>query len=396
LRILIQDFSGHPFQVQLSRSLAANGHEVTHTYCPDYTSGQGALERRPDDPPNFVVEGIELGGTFAKYQLSRRLLQEMRYGLRLARYVRKHKPDVFVSCNEPLFSKAVLGLSCLATRQRWVFWLQDLYSVAMRRELASRAGRAGDLAGRLLVRLESWLLKRASAVVVITPAFADWMEERGIRQPEVHVIPNWAPLDELPYFEDDQGWFTSIGVPAGAPVALYSGTLGLKHNADALLRVATRLDEVGGHVVVVSQGPAADELAGQQAGHPNLHVLPFQPWSEVPKVFGSATVLLAVLEADAGAFSVPSKILTYLCAGRPVVASMPAENLASKLIEGGEAGTITPPSEAEPLAQAALRFCDDRALADLTGKAARATAERSFAIGPITDRFSQVLEAARG
>jgi len=30
MRIGIHDFSGHPFQVQLSRELASRGHEVVH------------------------------------------------------------------------------------------------------------------------------------------------------------------------------------------------------------------------------------------------------------------------------------------------------------------------------------------------------------------------------
>ena len=30
MRILIHDFAGHPFQMQLSRQLAARGHFVTH------------------------------------------------------------------------------------------------------------------------------------------------------------------------------------------------------------------------------------------------------------------------------------------------------------------------------------------------------------------------------
>ena len=46
MRILVHDYSGHPFQVELSRELARRGHEVTHSYCEAYVSGKGHLERR--------------------------------------------------------------------------------------------------------------------------------------------------------------------------------------------------------------------------------------------------------------------------------------------------------------------------------------------------------------
>ena len=53
--IVMHDYAGHPFQVQLSRELAYRGHHVRHQYCTSYTTGRGAVERRPDDPERFVA-----------------------------------------------------------------------------------------------------------------------------------------------------------------------------------------------------------------------------------------------------------------------------------------------------------------------------------------------------
>src|SRR4051794_2756283 len=53
MRILLHDYSGHPFQVQLTRALAARGHEALHLHCPSFTTGKGALEVRDDDPATF-------------------------------------------------------------------------------------------------------------------------------------------------------------------------------------------------------------------------------------------------------------------------------------------------------------------------------------------------------
>src|SRR5215213_6966407 len=80
VRILLHDYSGHPFQVQLSRELARRDHEVHHLHCPSYTTGKGALAVRPDDPPGFSVEPVDLGEPFDKYHYARRVRQERRYG----------------------------------------------------------------------------------------------------------------------------------------------------------------------------------------------------------------------------------------------------------------------------------------------------------------------------
>jgi glycosyltransferase involved in cell wall biosynthesis len=395
VRILRQDFSGHPFQAQLSRSLAARGHEVVHSSCSGYASGHGELEWKDGDPDTLRFVSIGLGRGFDKYRYHRRIPQELTYGLRLVRLVRKVRPDVFISCNEPLLAKAVVGAYCWLTGRRWVFWLQDLYSVAMRRELARLLRAPGDLIGRGFEALERWLVRRADGVVMISYAFNDWLIDHGIHPANATVIPNWAPLDELEYFEQDQGWFAAnAGVPADAPVALYSGTLGRKHDASMFLALADRLRPTGGHVVVISEGPAAEVLQEEAAQRPNLHVLPFQPWAEVPKILGSASVLLGILAPDAAKYSVPSKVLTYLCAGRPIVVSMASDNLAAQHIRDAAAGTVTEPDDIDGFAEAVARLIADPTERQVLGHSARRFAEKTFDIQHITDQFEDVLGPA--
>ena len=43
-RVLVHDFAGHPFQIDLSRALARRGHVVQHVYCRSYTSGKGRFD----------------------------------------------------------------------------------------------------------------------------------------------------------------------------------------------------------------------------------------------------------------------------------------------------------------------------------------------------------------
>jgi colanic acid biosynthesis glycosyl transferase WcaI len=395
VRILLQDFSGHPFQAQLSRSLAARGHEVVHSTCGGYASGHGSLQRQPGDPDTLSFESIDMADGFQKYRYRKRLFQELAYGRRLARLVRKVDPDVFISCNEPLLAKAVVGVSCWRERRPWVFWVQDLYSVAMRVELTRMMGRLGSMLGRGFEVLERWLVRRADGVVLISQAFEGWLLDHGITAPNIAVIPNWAPLDELPYFPDSQGWFERLGIPYGAPVALYSGTLGRKHDASMFLTLAERLGPEGGHVVVISEGPAAELLAEEGASRlANLHVLPFQPWEEVPSILASATVLVAVLAPDAAAFSVPSKVLTYLCAGRPIVASVSHNNLAAEHIREADGGVVTDPDDLEAFTAAVLELIGDPMRCRLLGKRSREFAERTFDIDTITTRFEDILEHA--
>ena len=75
-RILMNDHSGHPFTIQLSRELSSRGYEVLHTYSKSFQTPKGPLLKRENDPENFQIKGIELSEPFQKYSFIKRRSQE--------------------------------------------------------------------------------------------------------------------------------------------------------------------------------------------------------------------------------------------------------------------------------------------------------------------------------
>lgn len=396
MRILVHDYSGHPFQMQLSRALAARRHEVLHVHCASYQTGKGAVTRTDDDPDTLRIEAIQLGQTFDRYSIGRRLGQELEYGGRFNRWAGAVRPDVILSSNDPLFAKARAAAWCAHSRTPWVFWLQDVYSQAMAKYLGHRFGFAGPALGWFFGGIERSLLRHAAAVVAITDDFRPMLRSWGVPDQRCHVVENWAPLDELRPLPKDNAWARRHGLHDRL-VFLYSGTLGLKHDPGLLVALAERFradDRV--RVVVVSEGRGRDWLAAETAARPlaNLLLLPYQPYEQVPEMLGTADVLLALLEPDAGIFSVPSKVLTYLCAQRPIVAAMPRSNLATRTVERAGAGVVVDPGNRDRFIAAAEAFVGDADLRRSAGERARQYAERSFDIDAITDRFEDILARA--
>ncbi|HUR23450.1 MAG TPA: FkbM family methyltransferase [Acidimicrobiales bacterium] len=394
MRVVVHDYSGHSFQIQLSRSLARRGHTVLHLHGPFYNSGKGALARRHDDPPSFDAAGIELGSTFETYSPIRRLLQERAYGRLLARRVRAFAPDVVLSSNTPLFSQRLLFLECRRVGAGIVFWQQDIYSLGMRSALAAVPG--GDLLAKTFTVIERGLLLKTDAIVTISSDFIPTLADWGVALDRVQVIENWAPLDEMPVVDRRNGWSDEHGLTEKT-VLLYAGTLGKKHNPDLLLRLARhfeRRDDVC--VVVISEGVGSQWLAqkASEEGVANLLVLPFQPYERLPEVLGTGDVLLVILEPEAGVFAVPSKVLTYQSAARPILASLPAENLAARVISASESGLSVESDDVAGFLQAAQHLVDDTSLRGRLGANGRSHAVNAFDIDAVTDRFEKVLEAA--
>lgn len=392
MRLVLCDYSGHPFQVELSRALAARGHDVLHLHFANFQTPKGKLQRLPGDPKGFAVEGLRLERGFDKQAFLRRRFWEAKVGALAAARALAFNAELVVGCNMPLDAQRKLQQTCRQRDIAFVFWLQDVYSAAIHHYLSAKLGLLGRAIGRHYMRLEGRLLRRSDAVVAISEKFRTPLERWEVAPARVRVIPNWAPLSEICPVAKDNDWARARGLVTKL-VALYTGTLGLKHDPALLRDLALSGAAQGLEVVVVSEGAGADWLAAEKSarGIANLTLLPFQPMERYPEVLGAGDILLAMVGEEAAGFSVPSKILSYLAAGKPIVASIAADNDAAATIEAAEAGTVVHPGDTARFCSTVFKLAADKFLRETLGANARAFAERSFAIEGIADRFEAVF-----
>jgi glycosyltransferase involved in cell wall biosynthesis len=387
MRIVVHDYVGHPFQVQLSRELARRGHDVLHLYCSSVTTPRGSLAEKADDPETLRIEAIVLGAEIRREKLFARRRLEGEHGARVVSRISSFEPDVVLSANAPLEAQKRIVEHCAREHVRFVYWVQDLIGEAVGRLLRPRLGVAAVPVAGYYRRLERRLLRQADAVVVIADDFASFVPR------PVTVIENWAPLDELEARPKVNDWSQAHGLDATTNV-LYAGTLGMKHDPGLLVSLAETLSaDVAVRFVVVTEGSTADWLRDRalELGLTRMLVLPFQPFDAVPDMLGSADVLLAVLEPDAGVFSVPSKVLTQLSVGKPQFLVVPPENLAARIVERERAGVVVAPGDHDAASAALVRMLADGDERRLMCERALAYARTAFAIGSIADRFEAVL-----
>jgi colanic acid biosynthesis glycosyl transferase WcaI len=176
---------------------------------------------------------------------------------------------------------------------------------------------------------------------------------------------------------------------------VYSGTMGFKHNPQLIVQLTQRLSHNADiKIVVVSEGLGASFLQKQKTEKnlSNLVILPFQPFERFSQVLSTADIFLAMLEADAGTYSVPSKVLSYLCAGKPIVVAAPANNLASKIVSSSNSGKCVENSDIEKLLSSVLEIKENQDLCALFSRNARNYAEENFQIEKISKSFTHIIQ----
>lgn len=396
MKILVHDYAGHPFQVQLSRALAARGHDVVHVSAEGLQTPRGELEGKGGDAATLRLVGVPVGEGYVrhKYDFVKRRGLEVAYGRRVAQLIAAERPEVVVSSNTPTEAQQAIWRVCRGQGVGFYYWVQDFYSVAVDTLLRKKLPVVGALAGAYYRWLEGAQMRGAAGVVSITEDFVPVMQrEFGVERERITTIPNWAPLEGMPVRTKRNAWSEAHGL-GGKFVYLYTGTLGLKHNPSLLLELARRHrhdDSI--RVVVVSEGLGADWLREQAVADrlTNVVQLPYQDFAVMPEVLASGDVLIGLLEEEAGIFSVPSKILTYLCAERPILLAAPSMNLATRLVARERVGMTCAPADVAAFLHAADHLRTQPGLGAVLGRRGRLYAESHFQIEAITDRFEAVL-----
>ena len=149
------------------------------------------------------------------------------------------------------------------------------------------------------------------------------------------------------------------------------GTIGYVSGAEILIEAARVLKSRRDILILcVGGGPLRDRLADTAARErlDNLRFLPFQPAEDLDQVQATADIGLVTLLSDAGKTSVPSKVLGYLAAGRPVVASVAADSDTAKMVEEAGCGRVTTCMDPVALAGAIRELADDPDTRSAMGK----------------------------
>jgi colanic acid biosynthesis glycosyl transferase WcaI len=170
--------------------------------------------------------------------------------------------------------------------------------------------------------LEGHQSRNSDAVVAISddfvPLAASWSGSKG----KVTGIETWAAVDDFPLLTKVSAWSTRHECESSVNF-VYSGTLGLKHKPELLAELAPQL---AGYF-----GGCRSERCGPGSSHPR----PKRPWASgaeattratrgrTAQVLAASDVLIAIIDSEAGSFAVPSKVQSYLCAGRPVLLAAP-------------------------------------------------------------------------
>ena len=268
---------------------------------------------------------------------------------------------------------------------------KDFYSIAATSILKKKLLFLGAIVGKYYQFLERRQMQRSDHIIHITEKFCNQTDKWNIDRSKISVIPNWGALNEIKVTSKLNSWSKKNNLDETKDRVIYSGTMALKHNPALIEELAKNNSDI--EILVIGSGVGIEYLKKISSHQSNIKILPLQPFTEFDMVLGSGDVLIAVIEEDAGKFSVPSKILSYMCAGKPIVLAAPSENLASQIISQSHSGVVVDSIDKEGFSKAVYELITDKIRSDTMGRNARKYAEKNFNIKTITDSFESIFQS---
>jgi glycosyltransferase involved in cell wall biosynthesis len=394
LDLYIHDYAGHVGQIEVARGLAARGHRVLFTYCDELSTPRGGLS--PDAAlRSLTIEPIGIGQPIIKKNYFKRQWQDLLYAQALVRHLRQHKPQLVISANNPLIPQWALVRYCRRQGIPVVHWWTDIYSLAVRHSVGEKFGPLGRMIAWSYEKLEIHLLRRSQAVLAIAEQFRTIAKRWRVETPLI-VIPVPAPTERVQPGPKRNPWSIRHGVAETANI-VYCGTLGNKHHPELLLSLAEKLrNRSDARVIVAAGGVGADWLIQEQekAKLPNLILLPFQPFEDYPNILAAADVHVTVLNRDASAYALPSKIMSQLCAARAQVAMVPRDNQGATLVTEANAGFVYTPEEFEAALASIKKLLTDADSQRLYGENGRRYADARLSLSALVPRYEELFEHA--
>jgi glycosyltransferase involved in cell wall biosynthesis len=261
------------------------------------------------------------------------------------------KPDVVYSNNWPVFATALNSLVCKLRKLPLVIHIQDIYPESL--VLQGRMKKDHWLY-KFLLRIDRWVSANVSDVIVLSKSFAErYMQVHSVPESKLHVIPNWVDRKSVQVMSMNT-YRQEVGISEDSFVLVYGGNIGIAASVETLIEAMCDLNTKRDVVLIIagsgSQLASCQKIASRVS---NGRTIFHSPWAaeDTSKVLAAADVLVLPTQGSQSSASVPSKLLSYLLAARPVLACVLPECDTARMIKEAGCGWIVPPGDSTILAR---------------------------------------------
>jgi colanic acid biosynthesis glycosyl transferase WcaI len=303
-----------------------------------------------------------------------------------------HRPELVIASSPQL----LVGLSgwwlARCNGVPFVFEVRDLWPESLAAVgVSSRNSRLH----RLLAKIAGFLYRSCDRLVVVTPAFKEYLVEHWrVPAEKISVVENGVETSLFSRLTPNAALRRAIGAEEKFVVS-YIGTLGNAHGLETLLEAAALLRKRAPEVLFLLVGEGAEKARivslAHSRGLTNVRFVGQQPREKIPAYITASDVCLVLLKkSELFKTVLPTKMLEFMSCARPVILGV--DGHARNVMERANAGIFVPPEDSAELADTILRLAADPALRESLGRNGRQYVLQHFSRQQTAEVYLDVLQ----
>lgn len=270
---------------------------------------------------------------------------------------RVKKVDIIIATS-PQFFTAVSGYFISIFRRRpWIMEVRDIWPESIRAVNAMKSSKILDY----LEKLELFLYRRASKVVVVTDSFKKNISSRGIDPDKIEVVKNGVYLQKFLPIPKDLDILSKLNLEEKFIVG-YIGTHGMAHKLDFILNSITEINpEI--HFLFIGDGAEKEKLLKHKdkLALNNVTFIDFVSKSEIQNYISITDLALVPLKkSDTFKTVIPSKIFENAAMLKPILLGVEGES--KRIVESYKAGLCFEPENKNDFIAKLLKLYNDKEL----------------------------------
>lgn len=270
------------------------------------------------------------------------------------------RADIVYGNTWPIFSQGLLMLACKLRHMPLILSIQDIYPESLMAQ--NRMGNGTAWYSKILRWMDIWIARNCQSLIVISEQFKRiYVQNRGIQEEKIHVIPNWIDNEQASVDRDDYSIRQFHNIPKDAFLVVYGGNIGVAAGVDAVIGAFQHLlDKENIYLLIAGDGSMLPECRRLAEKNELTRVKFHNPWleQETFAVLRAADLLVLPTHGEQAYASVPSKLLSYMLSGRCILAVAPADSEVAGIISSSSAGWVMYPAYSDTLATSIKRISE--------------------------------------
>ena len=291
-----------------------------------------------------------------KSTVGSRLLENIGFAITSSvRILLASRPDIIYMNSWVIFGSGMASVAAWLRGIPVAMSIQDAYpeSLTQQKRIAPHS-----LLFRILRRLDSRIAHSAKALIVISDRFREtYRFDRGVPADRIHVLQNWGDASSVNV--DARGAYAlrqKYGITDNAIFAVYLGNIGAAAGIETVIEAFEFLwNDENISVLIAGVGSrlqACQELVDKKGLQDRVFFYTARSKKDTGMILGAADVLLLPTQGEQSLVSVPSKLISYMLSGRPVLAMVLGNSETAELITAAKAGWVVPPGDPVGVASA--------------------------------------------